>query len=133
MHSPDDLDLKRGYEWWLLKEAKARNPNIKTYGLPWAFPGWVGNGTGSPFADGGALTSNYILQWLKGAREVYGVEIDYIGVWNERSSDATYVQTLKKTLSDAGFPKVQIVAKDGGSDVSTHAILCSAPACGELV
>ena len=31
-----------GYEWWLLKEAKARNPNIKTYGLPWAFPGWVG-------------------------------------------------------------------------------------------
>ena len=43
-------------EWWLLKEAKARNPNIKTYGLPWAFPGWVGNGTGSPFADGGALT-----------------------------------------------------------------------------
>jgi len=32
-------------------------------GLPWAFPGWVGNGTGSPFADGGALTSNYILQW----------------------------------------------------------------------
>ena len=45
------------------------------------------------------------------------MEIDYIGVWNERSSDATYVQTLKKTLSDAGFPKVQIVAKDGGSDI----------------
>ena len=46
-----------------MKEAKKRNPDIKLYGLPWAFPGWVGNGTGSPFADGGALTSNYILQW----------------------------------------------------------------------
>lgn len=101
------------------------------YGLPWAFPGWVGNGTGSPFADGGALTSNYILQWLKGAREEYGVEIDYIGVWNERSSDATYVQTLKKTLADAGFPKVQIVAKDGGSDICTD--MAKDPAYKEAV
>ena len=48
---------------------------------------------------------------------MYGVEIDYIGVWNERSSDATYVQTLKKTLADAGYPKVKIVAKDGGADI----------------
>eukprot|EP01052_Picozoa_sp_SAG31_P018714 SAG31_NODE_1337_length_8738_cov_2.840954_5_plen_51_part_00 len=39
MHSPDDLDFKRGYEWWLLQEAKKRNPDIKLYGLPWAFPG----------------------------------------------------------------------------------------------
>jgi galactosylceramidase len=79
MHSPDDLDLHRGYEWWLLKEAKARNPEIKTYGLPWAYPGWVGNGTGSPFAANGTLTSKYILNWVKGAKTEYGVDIDYIG------------------------------------------------------
>ena len=29
MHSPDDLNFKRGYEWWLMKEAKKRNPDIK--------------------------------------------------------------------------------------------------------
>lgn len=68
-------------------------------------------------SDNGTLTSTYILNWLKGAREVYQVEIDYIGVWNERSSDATYVRTLKKTLADAGYPHVKIVAKDGGSDI----------------
>jgi hypothetical protein len=31
------------YEWWLMTEAKKRNPDIKLYGLPWAYPGWVGN------------------------------------------------------------------------------------------
>jgi hypothetical protein len=29
MHSPDDLNYKRGYEWWLMSEAKKRNPDIK--------------------------------------------------------------------------------------------------------
>ena len=50
MHTSKDLNYHRGYEWWLLSEAKKRNPNIKTYGLPWAYPGWVGNdpATGKP-------------------------------------------------------------------------------------
>jgi len=26
-----------------MAEAKKRNPDIKLYGLPWAYPGWVGN------------------------------------------------------------------------------------------
>ena len=77
MHSADDLDYTRGYEWWLLAEAKKRNPNIKTYGLPWAFPGWVGGPeqSGNPFAHPN-LTSTYILKWLEGARDVYNVDID---------------------------------------------------------
>lgn len=29
MHSADHVDLHTGYEWWLMKEAKARNPDIK--------------------------------------------------------------------------------------------------------
>jgi galactosylceramidase len=33
MHSKDDLNYKRGYEWWLMSEAKKRNPNITLYGL----------------------------------------------------------------------------------------------------
>ena len=47
--------------------------------------------------------SNYILQWLKGAREVYGVEIDYIGVWNERECNPDYVVALRRALDDEGF------------------------------
>lgn len=30
MHTEDDLNMKRGYEGWLLAQAKARNPGIKT-------------------------------------------------------------------------------------------------------
>ena len=38
----DDEDYNRGYEWWLMKEAKKRNPDIKLYGLPWGWPGFLG-------------------------------------------------------------------------------------------
>ena len=41
MHYGGDEDYNRGYEWWLMKEAKARNPDIKLYGLPWGWPGWL--------------------------------------------------------------------------------------------
>lgn len=118
MHSADDLDYKRGYEWWLLSEAKKRNPDIKTYGLPWAYPGWVGGPeqSGSPFTHP-ELTSKYILNWLQGAREVYGVEIDYMGVWNERASNAEYVKTLRQVLNSNNFTKTQLVAKDGDADI----------------
>ena len=27
-----------------MEQAKARNPNIKLYGLAWGAPGWIGNG-----------------------------------------------------------------------------------------
>jgi hypothetical protein len=38
MHNPWDENYYRGYEWWLMVEAKKRNPDIKLYGLSWAFP-----------------------------------------------------------------------------------------------
>eukprot|EP01064_Diplonema_japonicum_P022994 TRINITY_DN3336_c1_g1_i1.p1 TRINITY_DN3336_c1_g1~~TRINITY_DN3336_c1_g1_i1.p1 ORF type:complete len:825 (+),score=228.69 TRINITY_DN3336_c1_g1_i1:51-2477(+) len=124
MHSKDDLDVTRGYEWWLMKEAKARNPDIKLYGLPWAFPGWVGNDpttgvpSGSPFTYPNQ-TSNYILQWIKGAKNTHGLDIDYIGIWNERSSSASYAQSLRDTFAQNGFGDIKIVAKDGGADICT--------------
>lgn len=37
-----------GYEFWLAKQAKARNRNIKLYGLAWAAPGWIGGGNVCP-------------------------------------------------------------------------------------
>ena len=33
-----------GYEWWLMRQAKARNPAITLYGLPWGFPNWINHG-----------------------------------------------------------------------------------------
>eukprot|EP01047_Picozoa_sp_COSAG01_P020103 COSAG01_NODE_1136_length_11548_cov_30.375404_15_plen_44_part_00 len=42
MHTRDDLNCTRGYEFWLMKEAKKRNPAVITYGLPWGAPGRTG-------------------------------------------------------------------------------------------
>lgn len=93
MHSRSDPgDYNRGYEWWLMKEARRRNPEIKLYGLPWCFPGWLNpNATadspsGSPigaFSDPNA-TANYTLKWLLGAKCEHGLDIDHIGQCAER-------------------------------------------------
>src|SRR5690348_16874333 len=32
-HTAGTVDCNQGYEWWLAAQAKARNPNIKLYGL----------------------------------------------------------------------------------------------------
>jgi hypothetical protein len=60
MHDRDDLNCSRGYEFWLMKEARRRNPKIMTYGLIWGAPGWINNGTG--FFGPGMIT--YKLNWL---------------------------------------------------------------------
>ncbi len=33
MHYENDENFFRGYEWWLMKEAKKRNPNITLIGM----------------------------------------------------------------------------------------------------
>ena len=38
MHSADEQNYERGYEWWLMREAKRRNPDIKVGTSPHAFP-----------------------------------------------------------------------------------------------
>lgn len=35
MHYENDENYFRGYEWWLMKEAKKRNPNITLIGEWW--------------------------------------------------------------------------------------------------
>lgn len=107
-------DFTRGYEWWLLGEAKKRNPSIKTYGLPWCWPAFVGNGTGNPFFDGGETAAAYITEWATAARDVYNITIDYLGLWNEKSSPDSYVMQLRSALDGAGLGSTSIIAADQG-------------------
>lgn len=100
MHEEDSLSFNRGYEWWMMAEAKKvefqfkisyspaydywnsffqRNPNMRFYGLPWNFPGWIGQGTFSPYTNRTKLVE-YIMNWIQGAKDVHGLDIDYIGV-----------------------------------------------------
>src|SRR2546429_1354698 len=40
-HVNGTVNCSVGYEFWLAKQAKARNPGLKLVGLPWAAPGWI--------------------------------------------------------------------------------------------
>ena len=41
---PDPSYYRRGYEWWLMVEAKKRSPVILFDALQWGAPGWIGDG-----------------------------------------------------------------------------------------
>lgn len=98
-----DMDFNRGYEWWLMKEAKKRNPDIKLYGLPWGWPGGL-DPKHSPDHEAkevfknASFTANYTLQWLLGAKREHGLHIDYVGLWNEMDAPEEYAQKLKEVV-----------------------------------
>eukprot|EP00062_Callorhinchus_milii_P018119 gi/632971232/ref/XP_007902070.1/ PREDICTED: galactocerebrosidase isoform X2 [Callorhinchus milii] len=112
MHYEDDENYYRGYEWWLMKEAKKRNPNIKLIGLPWAFPGWVGRGKNWPY-DFPDVTAYYVVSWILGAKRHHNLDIDYVGIWNERHFDIKYIKVLRQTLDKVGLSNIGIIAADG--------------------
>lgn len=87
-------DFNRGYEWWLMREAKKRNPRIYLDVLPWGAPGWIGGGRyyTRDMAD-------YVVKFIQGAKTVHNLDIDYVGVWNENKHDAEWVKLLKRTLA----------------------------------
>jgi galactosylceramidase len=101
------MNFNRGYEWWLMKEAKKRNPDIILDALAWGFPGWIGNG--NYHTQEGA---DYIKDFLLGAKQHHGLDIEYVGIWNERDFNGNYIKLLRKTLDDNGLQNVKIVAND---------------------
>ena len=98
------INCGNGYEWWLMEQAKALNPNIKLYGLAWGAPGWLG----SFFST---ATINYLVSWLNCAKS-HNLAISYLGGWNERGYNNSWYEQLRSTLNTNGYSGVQIVAED---------------------
>lgn len=111
MHTREDLNYSRGYTWWILQEAKKRNPDITLDGTAWSAPGWVGNGK---FWSQDA--AGYYVKWLQGLRKIYGLELDAIGCRNEKGVDYDFAKILRSTLNTSGFEKVKIHAFDNWPD-----------------
>ena len=125
LHTDDAgaASFARGYEWRLMREARARNPAILLSALAWTWPGWVGAGTRSPWTDTNKSVT-YIVSWLRGAREVHGLEIDYVNAdWNERGYSPSFVKALRAALDAQGFAGVKIVCGD-----DAHTYSCAAAA-----
>ena len=117
MRAPGEAVFTRGYEWWLMKEAKARNPDLLLYALPWAWPHYLAGDTqatskrGNPWSNLSA-TSEYIVSYLTGAREVHALHFDYLGLWNEVGSSMDYAIVLRAALDAANFSSVKLIAAD---------------------
>jgi hypothetical protein len=112
-NTPGQLNCGAGYEFWLARQAQARNPSIKLYGLQWTAPSWVKGGTGSGLWT--QADANYVIDWLRCAR-ASGLTVSYIGGWNEHYTGAPDEQAwyvnLRRTLDAAGFASTKIVAAD---------------------
>ncbi|PWA16372.1 hypothetical protein CCH79_00004458 [Gambusia affinis] len=121
MHYENDENYFRGYEWWLMKEAKKRNPNITLIALPWAFPGWVGRGENWPY-DFPDVTAAYVVNWVIGAKKYHDLDIQYIGIWNERIFNSKYIKVLRNMLDRVGLTDVGIIAADGDWDIAKYLI-----------
>jgi galactosylceramidase len=107
MHTPQDLNYSRGYTWWVLREAKKRNPALTLDATAWSAPGWVGGGN---FWSQDA--ADYYVKWLRGLRSVYGLELDAIGCRNEKGQSYDFAKQLRQTLNATGFAGVKLHAFD---------------------
>ena len=98
---------QRGYEWWLMEEARKRNPRILIEALQWGAPGWIGNG--QFYSDDNA---RFVAAFVRGARQYHSVDVNYVGIWNEKMFDISYIKLLRKVLNESGLEAVKIVAAD---------------------
>ena len=124
-HSAGSVDCNSGYEWWLMEQAQARNPNIVFYGLQWAAPSWVGgDAITAPTAGAkpGQLQPfhktlwtqadiDYVMDWMHCASS-HNLKVSYLGGWNESGWDATWYEDLRAALNSAGYAGTQLVAAD---------------------
>jgi len=120
MHVRGEANYQRGYIWWVMTEARRRNPHLSLDGAAWSAPGWIGdNGklfaySGDPFfsQDG----ADYYISWLKGLRRVYGLDLDAIGVRNEKGTNYAFAEALRDALDANGFARVKVHAFDNWPD-----------------
>src|ERR1700760_3045143 len=112
-HASGAVSCGNGYEFWLMEQAKARNPNIKLYGLAWGAPGWIGGGN---FWSTDMI--NYLVSWLNCAKSD-GLTINYLGGWNERGYNISWYEQLRSTLNADGYSAVQIVGADKDWSIAT--------------
>lgn len=108
MHARDEENYDRGYEWWLMEEAKKRQPAIQLSALPWGAPGWMGGGHTYFTPE----MIDYILKWLHHAESDHHLTIDTIGGRNENGYSVAWYKKFKAALRSEGFSSMRVVASD---------------------
>ncbi len=125
-HTDGTINCNAGYEWPIMQQAKALNPNLKLYGLAWGAPGWI---SGHTFNSQDTIT--YLVSWLNCAKQ-HNLTINYLGGQNEKPYSDTWYENLRTALNNAGFTGTQIVAADQASGPSTWNIASDIAASPQL-
>ena len=101
----------RGYEFWLMAEARKRNPKVILDGLPWSYPGWLAGRFTQDSAD-------WLVAFLDVARKQYELEVDWLAAaQNENGTDRDWiVKILRPTLNAKGYRDVKLQAPDDDSE-----------------
>ena len=100
-HYRGDCNFERGYTWWVMREAQQRNPRLALDATAWSAPAWVGNFWSDDMVD-------YYIAWLRGLREVHGLELDALGCHNEKGWSADFAKHLRKAMNENGFAGVKL-------------------------
>jgi galactosylceramidase len=102
-----DNPKPRGYEFWLMSEARKRNPKIILDCLPWSYPAWCEG----PFTQN---TADWYVSFLNCAKKYYGLDLDYVGAaQNEKYMKPGWVtDVLRPTLDKAGYGKIKLHGPD---------------------
>lgn len=100
-HYQGDHNYLRGYMWWVMQEAKRRNSALSLDATSWSAPAWVGNFWSDKMVD-------YYIDWMKGLRQVHGLELDALGCHNEKGWSADFAKHLRKAMNERGFRDVKL-------------------------
>ncbi len=111
LKNPKEEYFKRGFEFWMMNEAKQRNPSILLGALEWTVPFYTGGHWTQTNAD-------YLVGYIAGIKKYYGFELDYISPGrNESHINYNWLKDVfKPTLDQAGFSHIKILAPDDDSD-----------------
>ena len=100
-HYRGDANFERGYTWWVMKAAKECNPHLSLDATSWSAPRWVGNFWSDDMVD-------YYISWLRGLREVHGLELDALGCHNEKGCNYDFAKHLRQAMNERGFKNVKL-------------------------
>lgn len=98
-HWRGDHNFYRGYTWWVMNEARKRNPQLNIDATAWSAPAWVGNFWSQDMVD-------YYISWLAGLEATHGLKPDALGCHNEKGWSGDFAKALKKAMLDNGYGDV---------------------------
>ncbi|WPR70127.1 hypothetical protein SLW70_09205 [Flavobacterium sp. NG2] len=103
--------VSRGYEFWLMREAKNRNRDLILEYLPWSFPGYLKPNIYTK------ESAEYFVSFMDVAKRDWNLDIDWVAAAeNENYTDRDWLVNEVRPLLDArGYKKVKIQGPDDNS------------------